>query len=114
VADAAKPGGPLATGGEAPLTVAQAFSVAHREDLLDTCTEADVAEMRRVVLDALTTVAGESCCHAGECPLVVLCHPNLSDLPRKLLQVQTIVIIWACFHIFPWPLVLAAGHHRGW
>ncbi len=61
VAEAAKPGGPLAIGGVAPLTVAQAFSVAHRGDLLETCTEDDVDEMRREVLDALTTVAGQSC-----------------------------------------------------
>lgn len=58
--EAAKPGGPLAKGGEAPLSVAQAFSVAHRGDLLEACTPEDIDEMRRVVLDALDTVAGEA------------------------------------------------------
>ncbi|BDA49904.1 probable DNA polymerase lambda at C-terminar half [Coccomyxa sp. Obi] len=55
---AAKPGGPLSAGGEAPLSVAQAFSLAHRGDLMEDCTEPDIAEMRHEVLDALNTVAG--------------------------------------------------------
>lgn len=56
--EAAKPGGPLSAVGEAPLSVAQAFSLAHRADLMEDCTEANIEEMRHEVLDALNTVAG--------------------------------------------------------
>ncbi len=56
---AAKPGGQLSAGGEASLSVAQAFSLAHRGDLMEDCTEADIAEMRLEVLDALNTAAGK-------------------------------------------------------
>ncbi len=59
IEEAAKPGGQLAKGGEAPLTVPQAFSLRHRGDLLEKCLRKDVEEMRRVVLETLTNLAGE-------------------------------------------------------
>lgn len=58
IEEAAKTGGQLAKGGEAPLTVSQAFSLRHRGDLLEKCTREDVDEMRQVVLDTLTDIAG--------------------------------------------------------
>jgi hypothetical protein len=38
--------------------VAQAFSLRHRQDLLEPCTRKDVQEMRAVVLEALDRIAG--------------------------------------------------------
>lgn len=58
IEEAAKPGGQLAKGGEAPLTVSQAFSLRHRGDLLEKCTREDVDEMRQGVLETLTKIAG--------------------------------------------------------
>lgn len=60
VEEAAKPGGMLAQGGAHPLTVPQAFSLRHRGDLLEDLPEKDVQEMRAVVLDILSSIAGES------------------------------------------------------
>ena len=60
VEEAAKPGGMLAQGGAHPLTVPQAFSLRHRRDLLEDLPEKDVQEMRAVVLDILSSIAGES------------------------------------------------------
>ena len=63
IEEAAKPGGICAQGGQHPLSVPQAFSLRHRADLLEDLTEADVREMREVVLDALGSFAGRvSCC----------------------------------------------------
>ncbi|CAK0786589.1 hypothetical protein CVIRNUC_009803 [Coccomyxa viridis] len=59
VEEAAKPGGMLAQGGAHPLTVPQAFSLRHRGDLLEDLPEKDVQEMRAVVLDILSSIAGE-------------------------------------------------------
>ena len=65
VEEAAKPGGMLAQGGAHPLTVPQAFSLRHRGDLLEDLPETDVQEMRAVVLDVLSSIAGES--HRQHC-----------------------------------------------
>ena len=53
-----RPGGRLARGGETAMSVAQAFSVRHRADLLAACPPADCDEMRAVVLASLNKVAG--------------------------------------------------------
>jgi hypothetical protein len=58
VEDAAKPGGPLAEGGVAALSVAQRFSLAHRDDILEPCPEADIRQMEEVVCAALANVSG--------------------------------------------------------
>ena len=65
---AARPGGPLARGGDAPLGVAQAFSLRHRDDLLARCPREDIAEMRETVLATLNRVAGK-----GESVVLVCC-----------------------------------------
>lgn len=62
IEEAAKPGGICAQGGGHQLTAPQAFSLRHRTDLLEDLTQADVQEMREVVLDILTGAAGEIFC----------------------------------------------------
>ena len=58
VEHAMRPGGRLARGGETPMSIAQAFSVQHRADLLAACPPADIDEMRAAVLASLNKVAG--------------------------------------------------------
>ena len=63
IEEAAKPGGICAQGGRHSLSVSQAFSLRHRADLLEDLTAADVQEMREVVLDVLSSIAGEALLH---------------------------------------------------
>ena len=62
-----RPGGRLARGGETAMSVAQAFSVRHRADLLAACPPADCDEMRAVVLASLNKVAGGWPSHLLSC-----------------------------------------------
>jgi hypothetical protein len=86
VEEAAKPGGPLAPGGAAPLSIAARFSLEHRSDLLEACPEEDIVEMETVVKAAMVRYSGKY--------ITFLVYCFLCVFPLRLLEGSTQILLY--------------------